>query len=140
MNGKLISENGNRVRQEMKATALSEAKEWADLLLDREFRGRGDREKSVRYRLAKKLGIAESYLFRLKYKTNDMKDVAGSVYRALRNAYEDMCERNEAAADRYRAERLGLRGHNETTGQEHMAPSARMVAASMRDQMAPRPE
>jgi hypothetical protein len=129
MSEKYVSELG-KVECQMKATALTEAKEWADLLLDREFRGRGDREKSVRYRLAKKLGIAESYLFRLQYKTQEMRDVAGSVYRALRNAYEDMCAANEAAADNYREQRIRLRGPHETVCEESLASSVRMVAAA----------
>jgi hypothetical protein len=117
----------------MTDTALNEAKGWADALLDREFRGRGDREKSVRHRLAKKIGIPESYLFRLQYKTRDMKEVAGSVYRALMIAYHNACEKNEAAADRYRDERLRLRGPNEAIGEELVASCARMVTASGRD-------
>ena len=114
----------------MSDTALTQAKGWADALLDREFRGRGDKEKSVRHRLAKKIGIPESYLFRLQYKTRDMKEVAGSVYRALMIAYHNACEKNEAAADRYRDERLRLRGTHETTGEELVASCARMVAAA----------
>lgn len=81
--------------------------------MDREFKGRGDKEKSVRYRLSKRTGIPESYLFRLQYKTREMKDVAGEVYRRLMVAYDEACRANEEAADRYRAERLGIT-HEET--------------------------
>lgn len=130
MNGKWFSENGNSGVKMTEAAALADAKRWADALLDREFRGRGDKEKSVRHRLAKKIGIPESYLFRLQYKTREMRNVAGSVYRALMLAYHNACERNEAAADRYRAERLALtRGQDETTGEELLASCARMVAS-----------
>lgn len=114
----------------MSNAALTEAKGWFDRLMNLEFKGRGDREKSVRGRLSKRTGIPESYLYRLQYKTTEMKDVAGSAYRALMLAYHNICEKNEAAADRYRDERLRLRGPHETTGEEPLASSVRMVAAA----------
>lgn len=117
---------GNRVggsdkkssEDEMSTVALNEAKGWADDLMNREFKGRGDKEYLVRYRLAKRIGISESALYRLQYKTRDMKEVAGSVYRALMLAYNEACKMNEAAADRYRNERLGMRGNNDATDKE----------------------
>lgn len=113
MCGKRFSESGKNITgAEMSSMALSEAKSWAEVLLDVECRGRKDREGPIRYRLARKLGIPESYLYRLQYKTNEMNDVRGSVYRALMLAYEDVCRRNEEAADGYRAERLRLRKSN----------------------------
>lgn len=102
----------------MSTAALFEAKKWADALMDLEFKGRGDREKTARGRLSKKTGIPESYLFRLQYKTREMKDVAGSVYRALMLVYDTACEGNEKAADRYKAARLRLREPHEETEQE----------------------
>jgi hypothetical protein len=119
MYGNWFSKSGKNVSEDkMTSTALIEAKGWAQELMNREFTGRGDREKSVRFRLSKKTGIPESYLFRLQYKTAEMKDVAGSVYRALMIAYDAACRANEDAADKYRAERLGLRGHHETTDEK----------------------
>ncbi len=119
MYGKRFSENGKRVSEDdMTSVALNEAKGWADELMDREFRGRGDREKSARGRLSERTGIPESYLFRLQYKTSEMRDVAGSAYRALMLAYDDLCQRNEDAAEKYREERLGIRGHHEATNQK----------------------
>lgn len=100
----------------MNSIALIEAKSFANALMDHEFKGRGDREKSVRYRLAKRCGVPESYLYRLQYKTRDMKDVAGEVYRRLRMEYEAMCIANEEAAERYKRDRLALRGQDEKTG------------------------
>ncbi len=114
MSGNSVSETGKNGSKNMTSVALIEAKGWADQLMDSEFRGRGDKEKSARYRLSKKTGVPESYLFRLQYKTAEMKDVAGSVYRALMIAYDNACRSNEEAADRYRAQRLGMRGHHET--------------------------
>lgn len=117
MYGNWFSKNGKNVSEDkMTSMALIEAKGWAEELMNREFAGRGDREKSARYRLSKKTGVPESYLFRLQYKTREMKDVAGEVYRRLRLAYETACLANEEAADRYKAERLG--STNETTDQK----------------------
>jgi hypothetical protein len=96
----------------MSSIALDEARQWAEVLLDAECKGRKDRESPIRYRLAKKLGIPESYIFRLVYKTKEMNDVRGSVYRTLmlaHKAYELACERNEEAAAAMRAERLDLK-------------------------------
>ena len=84
----------------MSMAALSEAAQWADELMDAEWRGRGDREKTVRHRLSRNIGVSESYLFRLKYKLSEMNDVRGSVYRALmlaRHAYGLVKEAGEEA-------------------------------------------
>lgn len=119
MNGKSLSKNGKRVSEvEMNGIALNEAKDWAAALMDSEFRGRGDREKSVRGRVSKRTGIPESYLFRLQYKTREMKDVAGSAYRALKLSYDELCRLNEEAADRLHADRMKLRGNHETADEK----------------------
>lgn len=135
MYGKRFSETGKNVSEEdMTSTALIEAKGWADELMNIEFKGRGDREKSARYRLSKKTGVPESYLFRLQYKADEMKDVAGSVYRALmiaRAAYDRACAANEEAADRLRAERLALKAHHETTDQKPASAGLGMAAPAV---------
>lgn len=122
MCGKRVSEAGKNLSEvDMSTAALMEAKQWAEELLDAECRGRRDREGLIRYRLAKKIGVPESYLYRLQYKTRDMNDVRGSVYRALmiaREAYIQACERNEAAALAYRAERLELTGKSNAVDRE----------------------
>ena len=89
--------------------ALEEARFWAEELQKAEFKGLGDTREAARYRVASKTGVAESYLKRLRYKWREMGEVAGSQYRALMLAYDEMCRRNEAAAAEYRAERLELR-------------------------------
>jgi hypothetical protein len=110
MYGNKISKNGKHVSEaKMTSVALDEAKSWYAALMNAEFKGRGDREKSVRGRLSDQTGVPESYLFRLQYKSREMKDVAGSAYRALKLAYDEMCVRNEEAAARYDAERVALR-------------------------------
>lgn len=101
MSDKRVSGSGNCISDnEMSATALNEAAQWADELMDAEWKGRGDREKTVRHRLARNIGVSESYLFRLKYKLTEMNDVRGSVYRALmlaRHAYGLVREASEEA-------------------------------------------
>ena len=132
MYGNWFSKSGKNVSEdEMTSVALIEAKGWADELMDREFKGRGDREKSARYRLSKRTGVPESYLFRLQYKTREMKDVAGEVYRRLRLAYDQACLANEEAADRYRAERLAMDGTNEATDEKPHASGVGMASSEM---------
>ena len=117
MYGNWFSKSGKSVSEEaMTSIAITEAKAWANELMNREFSGRGDREKSARFRLSKKTGVPESYLFRLQYKTREMKDVAGEVYRRLKLAYDAVCLANEQAAERYKTERLELK--NETTSKK----------------------
>jgi hypothetical protein len=100
------SENGKTISEGVMSSALNEAAQWADELMDAEWKGRKDRENMVRYRLAKKTGVPESYLYRLKYKVAEMNDVRGSVYRALmiaRNAYGLVSEAGELAYQREKA-------------------------------------
>lgn len=90
----------------MNHAALSEAAEWAKELMDAEWNGRRDKENLVRYRLAKSIGVSESYLFRLQYKTREMTDVRGSVYRALllaRHAYGLAVNAGDAAYEKEKA-------------------------------------
>lgn len=93
----------------MSTKALNEARTYLETLHDAEFRGRKDTDGAARYRLASRLGIKENYLFRLQYRAAEMKDVAGEVYRRLKLAHDQFCERNEAAAERNKAERLELK-------------------------------
>lgn len=109
MKGQSISGSGNSLRRTNHAeVALEEARFWAEELQKAEFRGLGDTREAARYRVAQHTGIAESYLKRLRYKWREMGEVAGSQYRALMLAYEEMVQRNEAAAREYRAERQEL--------------------------------
>lgn len=121
MYGKSVSESGKSVSEGKMSTtattALFEAKEWHDKLMNAEFKGRGDKEKTVRGRLSDNTGIPVSYLYRLQYKFREMTDVAGSAYRALMLAHDELCARNEAAADLMKAKRLELRNRHEANPQ-----------------------
>jgi len=109
MKGQSISGSGNSLRRTNHAeVALEEARFWAEELQKAEFRGLGDTREAARYRVAQQTGIAESYLKRLRYKWREMGEVAGSQYRALMLAYEELVQRNEAAAREYREERQEL--------------------------------
>lgn len=101
MSDKRVSDFGKRISEgDMSASALDEAATWAGELMDAEWQGRRDQERQVRHRLAKKIGVSESYLFRLQYKLSEMNDVRGSVYRALmlgRRAYGLVADAGEQA-------------------------------------------
>lgn len=122
--GDCVSGSGNSFRRtDHVEAALDEARFWAEELQKAEYRGLGDTREAARYRVAQKTGIAESYLKRLRYKWREMGEVAGSQYRALMLAYNDMAQRNEAAARQYRAERQQLRE------QRHEADLERALAS-----------
>lgn len=102
MSDKRVSDIGNNLSGAEMSTALMEAAKWADELMEAETKSRREKEYVVRDRLAGKIGVNSSYLFRLQYKTQEMTDVKGSVYRALmiaRQKYRALCERVENAAD-----------------------------------------
>jgi hypothetical protein len=98
----------------MSTQALSDAKNWLEVLHDAEFRGRKDTDGAARYRLARRLGVKENYLFRLQYRAAEMKDVAGEVYRRLGIAYSEMCKRVENAADAMERECREIEGLDAT--------------------------
>ena len=83
----------------MSTIALKEAIQWHDALMDAEFKGRKDNESAARFRLSKKIGVPESYLYRLNYKRREMRDVPGEVYRRLMLAYEAICTHVEKKAE-----------------------------------------
>ncbi|QAZ46784.1 hypothetical protein C1M53_31520 [Mesorhizobium sp. Pch-S] len=106
------------------STALIEAALWADELMEAETKSRREKEYVIRDRLAGKIGVSASYLFRLQYKIETMNDVKGSVYRALlkgRELYGLVCERTEAAADALEARRLGTKANNHAVTQGSQA-------------------
>lgn len=130
MEGKGFSKSDKSFGEsEMSTQALSDAKSWLDVLHDAEYRGRKDTDGAARYRLASRLGVKENYLYRLQYRAEEMKDVAGEVYRLLKLAYDGLCERNETAADAYRAERLAMGSKQDATINEKPAAAGLGTAA-----------
>lgn len=129
MERKTFSESDNSVAEDQMSTcALNEAKTWLEVLHDAEFRGLKDTDGAARYRLALKLGVKENYLFRLQYRAAEMKDVAGEVYRRLRIAYDEACERNHKAADASDAEWLEIKAKRDGTF-EKPNPAGQVMAA-----------
>lgn len=129
--GKTISE-GNKMS--IGFTAIDDARYWAEELQKAEYKGLGDTREAARYRVARRTGVSESYLKRLRYRYEEMTDVAGSAYRSLMLAYDDMCQRNNAAADQYSAERLTLRANHENTD-EHAHTCMGEASASLREEI-----
>jgi len=135
MKGQSISGSGNSLRRTNHAeVALEEARFWAEELQKAEFRGLGDTREAARYRVAQQTGIAESYLKRLRYKWREMGEVAGSQYRALMLAYEELCQRVEAKADEYERQRLQIRNQTDAVDAS-LGPDGRgVVAAAPREE------
>jgi hypothetical protein len=120
----------------MSLSVVDEAAHWADELMEAEWRGRKDREGVVRYRLARKIGVPESYLYRLQYKQREMNDVRGSVYRALmhgRRLYGLVCERVEETATRIDREAQEIEAGNAPM-ERNQAALAGVVAPTKRPQ------
>lgn len=92
---------------------------WLERLAHDSFRGRGDTITAARDRAAKKCGAPISKAKRLWDRWQTMKTVAGDVMIPLMLAYEDLCERNEAAAREYRDERQELREKRNAACLEH---------------------
>ena len=92
---------------------VQESLKRLEYLTQHQHRGRGDTWEAARGRAAKVAGIPASYAARLWHRASDMKDVAGSVYRALLLAYEAQVELNNRIADEHRETRLHLRGPHE---------------------------
>lgn len=91
------------------STALGEASFYLNELTKMHHRGRGDTLTAARDRAAKGAGVPRTYAKRIWDRLDSMKDVSGEAYLKLRIAYEASCERHEAKAAEYRAERRELR-------------------------------
>lgn len=117
----------------MKTVALLETIRWHDKLMDRLHLGRGDKEKTTRGRLSKESGVPESYLFRLKHKREEMRDVAGEVYRRMRLTYERICERIENAADRMDQIREDIEGTSHEASESNSHSESGVAEAQPRD-------
>lgn len=87
---------------------------WLERLMDESHRGPTDTWTAARDRVAAKAGIEPSMAKRIWQRWRTMTDVSGDTLLKLMLAYNDMCQRNDAAADDYKAERLTLRANHET--------------------------
>lgn len=89
-------------------TIVEETVFYAETLQARAFRGIGDTREAARWRVAVMTGVPESFLKKLRYEARIMRDVAGSRYRALRDAYEAAVEEEARKALAARAEREAI--------------------------------
>jgi|GEM_PF-2304287 len=87
---------------------------WLERLMDESHRGPTDTWTAARDRVAAKAGIEPSMAKRIWQRWRTMTDVSGDTLLKLMLAYDDMCQRNDAAADHYKATRLTLREDHET--------------------------
>lgn len=100
------SDKGRRVS--IMSTAVQQSAEYLVALARLYHRGHGDTWSAARDRAAKAAGVEPSYAKRIWDRWRTMRDVSGEAYIKLRRAYEERCERNDAAARAYRAERMRL--------------------------------
>lgn len=112
------------------STALKQSADYLVALTRMQHRGRGDTWGAARDRAAKLAGIERSYAKRLWDRWQTMNDVSGEVYLRLREAYEELCLKNEAAAEGYKAERLKLKATRHEINQEP-APEGRGAADAL---------
>lgn len=93
------------------STAVVEAFGYLNDLTKKYDRGWGDTRTAARDRVAKDAGITPAQAERLWKRWQRMGSIDGDVYRGLRNLYEKLCERTEAAADALEARRLERTGN-----------------------------
>jgi len=98
------------------STAAAEAFPFLNAGTKLHYRGGGDTPTAARMRAAKDVGITPAQAERIWKRWSRMASVDGDVYRLLRNRYETICKKTEAAADALEARRLGGNEHAVDTG------------------------
>ncbi len=99
------------------STAAVEAFSFLNALTKHHYRGWGDTPTAARERAAKDAGITPAQAERVWKRWKSMASMDGDVYRSLRNRYEAICARTEAAADALEARRLGTKAQNNAVDQ-----------------------
>lgn len=101
-----------REKQKMAEAYVDDARQWAEFLVRKEFRGPGDTLDAAMARCERKYRVARSVLWGLRYRAP--KDLLVSVYMALKNAYEaEVAKLDERLEEELRrAERLGIDATN----------------------------
>lgn len=120
MRGFSVSEFAKIVSPE---NVVEKATFWSEEMQKAYFRGLGDTREAARGRLARDIGVPDSYLKRLRYKVEQLSDIPGSILIRLAIGYERICMPIEAKAAAMRAERTELRenhaSHQELGGSCH---------------------
>lgn len=91
---------------------VPKAIEWSEEMQKAYFRGLGDTREAARSRLARDIGVPESYLKRLRYKVRDLSDIPGSILLRLAIGYDRICVSAENKAEAMKAERSELRANH----------------------------
>lgn len=94
--------------EEVMSNAVDQASFYLNELTRMQHRGRGDTWSAARDRVARIVGIKREYAKRIWQRCQSMQDVSGEALLRLQRAYVAACEKNEAAAAEYRAEREAL--------------------------------
>lgn len=110
-----VARDTRRGSEEEMNNAVTEANFYLNELARLLHRGQGDTLGAARDRAARVAGIERSYAKRIWDRWQTMNDVSGEAYRRLRQAYEQVCERHEAAAAEYRHQRLILEATHAVT-------------------------
>ena len=98
---------------------VKSAQLWSEALQKHEFRGLGDTRGAARVRVAENIGVPESWLKRLRYKTKELNEIPGTILIKLGVAYCQICLAVEAKADDLRDERLALGGNHHEAHEGH---------------------
>jgi len=93
------------------------ANHWLEKITEANYRGRHDTWTAARDRAASKAGVELPMAERIWKRWKTMNDVGGETVIKLMLAYEEMIQRNEAAADGYKTERLEIRNNHEANQQ-----------------------
>lgn len=120
MSAHSISEFANSVVPDR---IVDQAAQWSEEMQKAYFKGLGDTREAARYRLARDIGVPESYMKRLRYKRGELTDIPGSILAKLAIAYDRICLQTEQKADEIRIQRESLRNsdasHQGSGGTHH---------------------
>lgn len=76
------------------AIAVSRAEHWAEAITTHFFRGPGDTVEAAMERASKRTGVPYRTFWSLRYRKP--KDLLASIYLTLEDAFDDLCQRQEA--------------------------------------------
>lgn len=112
-------------------TVPERAEFWLHGLAWCKHKGRHDTWSAARDRAAQDAGVPLSIAKRIWQRWHGMSDVGGEALLRLMLAYEKVCERNEAAAEAYRQERLKLKAKNNAVDNKPAPAGVGMGASEM---------
>ncbi|RFC66475.1 hypothetical protein DYI37_03265 [Fulvimarina endophytica] len=120
-------ENNNRKAYDTMTTIARETYGMLEVLTVSRHRGPRDTWGAARDRTAREIGLKPAYAKRLWERWAEMRDVSGAAYKAVREAYDAQCLKNEMMADHHAAVREMIA--NGATDEECRAADRRMAQA-----------